>query len=170
MMHVGIANPRWRGKRSRHSGRMLNPQFYVSDKRPIALHTLEVSCSPLPSPLPSRPASFASSPRWAVCGLSPMSPACLSRSTTGAATDSHCQIVNHQVSLIIGFHFRHMVDQSALFWIGHNRHLALNCSSINSWRDLSHDTDSRTCYPFSIGNVLSILVRFQVVACFSAYM
>ena len=30
-MHVGIANPRWRGKRSR---RMRNLQFYVSDKRP----------------------------------------------------------------------------------------------------------------------------------------
>ena len=34
-MHVGIANPRWREKRSRHSQRMRNPQFYVSDKRPI---------------------------------------------------------------------------------------------------------------------------------------
>ena len=27
---------RWRGKRSRHSRRMRNPQFYVSGKRPIA--------------------------------------------------------------------------------------------------------------------------------------
>ena len=34
-MHVGIADPRWRGKRSRHSWRKHNPQFYVSDKRPI---------------------------------------------------------------------------------------------------------------------------------------
>ena len=34
--HVEIANPRWRGKRSRHSRRMRNPQFYVSVKRPIA--------------------------------------------------------------------------------------------------------------------------------------
>ena len=34
-MHVGIANLRWRGKRSRHSRRMCNPQFYVSGKRPI---------------------------------------------------------------------------------------------------------------------------------------
>ena len=34
-MHVGIAKPRWRGKRSRHSRRMRNPQFYVSGKRPI---------------------------------------------------------------------------------------------------------------------------------------
>ena len=36
VMHVGIANPRWRGKRSRHSRRIRNPQFYVSDKRPMA--------------------------------------------------------------------------------------------------------------------------------------
>ena len=34
-MHVGFANPRWRGKRSRHSRRMRNPQFYVSGKRPF---------------------------------------------------------------------------------------------------------------------------------------
>ena len=34
-MHVGIANMRWRGKRSRHSRRMRNPQFYVSGKRPM---------------------------------------------------------------------------------------------------------------------------------------
>ena len=33
--HAGIANPRWRGKRSRHSRRMHNHQFYVSGKRPI---------------------------------------------------------------------------------------------------------------------------------------
>ena len=32
VMHVGIANQRWRGKRSR---RMRNPKFYVSDKRPM---------------------------------------------------------------------------------------------------------------------------------------
>ena len=35
VMHVGIANPRWRGKRSRYSRRMRNPQFFVSDKRPM---------------------------------------------------------------------------------------------------------------------------------------
>ena len=35
-MHVGIANPRWRGKRSRHSRCMRNPQLCVSGKRPIA--------------------------------------------------------------------------------------------------------------------------------------
>ena len=34
VLHVKIANPRWRGKRSRHSRRMHNPQFYVSGKRP----------------------------------------------------------------------------------------------------------------------------------------
>ena len=31
----GSLNPRWRGKRSRHSRRMRNPQFYVSGKRPM---------------------------------------------------------------------------------------------------------------------------------------
>ena len=31
----GSLDPRWRGKRSRHSRRMRNPQFYVSGKRPI---------------------------------------------------------------------------------------------------------------------------------------
>ena len=34
-MLVGIVNLRWRGKRSRHSWRMRNPQFYVSAKRPM---------------------------------------------------------------------------------------------------------------------------------------
>ena len=34
-MTVGITNPRWRGKRSRHSRGMHNSQFYVSAKRPI---------------------------------------------------------------------------------------------------------------------------------------
>ena len=37
MMQIGIANIRWRGKRSRNSRRMYKPQFYVSDKQPIAL-------------------------------------------------------------------------------------------------------------------------------------
>ena len=36
-MHVAVTNPRWRGKRSRHSRRMRNPRFYVSGKRPIDL-------------------------------------------------------------------------------------------------------------------------------------
>ena len=35
VMHVGIDNPRWRGKRSRHSRRMRNPKFCVSGKRPM---------------------------------------------------------------------------------------------------------------------------------------
>ena len=34
-MHVGVANLRWRGKRSRHSRRMRNPQYYVSSMRPM---------------------------------------------------------------------------------------------------------------------------------------
>ena len=34
-MHAGITNPWWWEKRSRHSRRMRNPQFYVSGKRPI---------------------------------------------------------------------------------------------------------------------------------------
>ena len=36
-MHVGIANPRWWGQRSRHSRCMRNLQFYVSGNRPIAV-------------------------------------------------------------------------------------------------------------------------------------
>ena len=36
VIHVGIANPRWRGKRLWYSRRMRNPQFYVSAKR--AMH------------------------------------------------------------------------------------------------------------------------------------
>ena len=50
VMHVGIANPRWRGKRSRHSRRMHNPQRYVSGKKPIVLYMplstrwLNISC------------------------------------------------------------------------------------------------------------------------------
>ena len=35
VIHIGIANPRGRGKRSRHSRRKRNPQFLVSGKRPI---------------------------------------------------------------------------------------------------------------------------------------
>ena len=36
VMHVGIAKQLWRGKRSRHSRRMRNPQLCVSGKRPMA--------------------------------------------------------------------------------------------------------------------------------------
>ena len=35
VMHVGIANPPWREKSSRHSRHMHNPQLHVSGKRPI---------------------------------------------------------------------------------------------------------------------------------------
>ena len=35
VMHVGMAHPRWRGKRSRHSRRMRNLRFDVSGKRPM---------------------------------------------------------------------------------------------------------------------------------------
>ena len=40
VMHAEIANPWWRGKRSRHSWCMRNPQFYVSGKRPMLVHLL----------------------------------------------------------------------------------------------------------------------------------
>ena len=35
VIHVGIAKPRWREKRSRHSPRIRNPPFCESGKRPI---------------------------------------------------------------------------------------------------------------------------------------
>ena len=38
MMHVGIANPWWRGKCSRHSWHLHNPQFHVFGKRPMLIH------------------------------------------------------------------------------------------------------------------------------------
>ena len=44
--HVGIANPMWWEKRSRHSRRMCNPQFYVSGKRPMA----RTFCAYIPGP------------------------------------------------------------------------------------------------------------------------
>ena len=47
-MHVGIAKPRRRGKRSRHSRRMRNPQYYVSGKRPMGVNGFP------PSTVPSR--------------------------------------------------------------------------------------------------------------------
>ena len=40
VMHIGIANPQWRGKGARDSRRMRNAQFYVSGKRPM-----DVICS-----------------------------------------------------------------------------------------------------------------------------
>ena len=39
VMHVGIANLWWRGKCSRHSRHMRNPQFYVSGKRPMGAYS-----------------------------------------------------------------------------------------------------------------------------------
>ena len=45
-MHVGIANPRWRWKRSRHSRHMSNPQCCVSSKRLMeTLCTQFVNCA-----------------------------------------------------------------------------------------------------------------------------
>ena len=38
VMHVRIGNLPWQGKRSRYSQHMCNPQFYLSDKRPIVNH------------------------------------------------------------------------------------------------------------------------------------
>ena len=44
VVHVGIANPWWWGKRSRHARYMRSPQFYVSDKRPMLIaHLSSVS-------------------------------------------------------------------------------------------------------------------------------
>ena len=38
VMHIEIASPRSRGKRSRHSRCMRNTQFYISGKRPMCRH------------------------------------------------------------------------------------------------------------------------------------
>ena len=40
VMRVGIGNPRWWEKRSRHSQRIHNPQFYGSGKRPMCRKTV----------------------------------------------------------------------------------------------------------------------------------
>ena len=45
-MHVGIANPWWRGKRSRHSRCMRNPQLYISGKRPMAVQGVRSNQTP----------------------------------------------------------------------------------------------------------------------------
>ena len=45
VMAVGIAIPCWRGKRSRHSRRMRNPQFYVSGKRSMDDYTDDYRCN-----------------------------------------------------------------------------------------------------------------------------
>ena len=44
LMHVGIANPRWRGKRSRYSQCMRNPQFYAFGKRPMGWLSGNTNC------------------------------------------------------------------------------------------------------------------------------
>ena len=51
VMHVGIAKSRWRWKRSRHSRRMRNPQFYVSEKRSMLLHNHAGECCSLSHPI-----------------------------------------------------------------------------------------------------------------------
>ena len=40
-MHIWIANPRWRGKRSRHNRRMSNHQFCISGKRPFSGYSMD---------------------------------------------------------------------------------------------------------------------------------
>ena len=40
----GFLWSRWRGKRSRHSRRMRNPQLYVSGKRPIRCQAINSNC------------------------------------------------------------------------------------------------------------------------------
>ena len=43
MMHVGLANPWWQAKPSRHFRHMCNPQFYVSGKRPMEVMPINVT-------------------------------------------------------------------------------------------------------------------------------
>ena len=56
-MHVEIANPLWRGKRSRHSPRMRNPQFFVSGKRPMGTQ-IPSQWSPWMPPPPMQPIGY----------------------------------------------------------------------------------------------------------------
>ena len=65
-MHVGITNPRWRGKRYRHSRRMRNPQFYVSGKRPMNLTTIN---SIFADDIPTMP-GVSATPFWDWTGAS----------------------------------------------------------------------------------------------------
>ena len=44
VMHFGIANTRWREKRSRQSRQMRNLQLYVSDKRPMWCVIARLQC------------------------------------------------------------------------------------------------------------------------------
>ena len=74
VMHVGIAKPRWWGKRFRHTRRMRNPQFCVSGKRPInaylsgADHTGTICILPVWS-APERYAFMGLLPDTQNCGL-----------------------------------------------------------------------------------------------------
>ena len=43
VMHVEIANPWWRGKRSRHARRMRNRHFFLSGKRPMSAQILPIN-------------------------------------------------------------------------------------------------------------------------------
>ena len=54
-MHVGIAKPRWRGKRSRYSRHMHNPQYHVSSKRSIMDITKICTWHPTWRPTSARP-------------------------------------------------------------------------------------------------------------------
>ena len=48
--NAGIVNPRWWENRSRHSRRMRNPQFNVSDKRAIDSYCRSSKCNYFRSP------------------------------------------------------------------------------------------------------------------------
>ena len=62
VMHAGIANPRWRRKRSR---RMRNPQYCVSGKRPIVMTDVLSWCptSEMASPVSLQKANDALAPQ-----------------------------------------------------------------------------------------------------------
>ena len=63
VMHVGIANPQWHGKRSRHSRRIRNSQLYVSGKRAIHFRSWYKSCV-RPSSLPKFYTKSSTSGCW----------------------------------------------------------------------------------------------------------
>ena len=48
VVHVAIAKPQWRGKRSPHSRPMRKYKFYVSGKRPLERRNHEVQLYPVP--------------------------------------------------------------------------------------------------------------------------
>ena len=55
VMHVGIAHPRWRGKRSRHSRRMRTHNFAYLARGPWTLNPQTSRCIPSPGPLSKWP-------------------------------------------------------------------------------------------------------------------